>query len=223
MKDQALHIQEFQLVVMAEDFERSFDLFPADDTAAMGGGWNYNSSLDTSMEEDNFEFSATKADLEEETNRIDGDRIKRISFNTQNVASSSAKPNDDVSVRVTMHEQLSAMYDDFSQEGAISVTGSIHIKPSREINSPFCLIIKEASGNVQKIEHNESCCQDISEKAYDNGVYQSDRVLRIQLNPKVEDEDEILVASYSCVTKLRPVPLVSFTFRHVVVFLGLHL
>lgn len=202
---------------MADDFDRSFDFFQRkndgegnvkDIFKQSEQSWSKGNSglLDTSLEKDLFEFSATKSSLREKPSKLN--IFPEDPFD-KHQTSMSSKADTTITVQIAIHEQLSAMYDDFSQEGAIAVTGSVHVKPTKELKSSFCLVLKEVSANIQKLELKDKLCEDISDKARDNVIYPSDRILRITLNPKDTDEEDVLIANYSCVTKLRPVPLVS--------------
>jgi hypothetical protein len=165
-----------------EDFDRSFDFFNEGDDP-----WKEASkqALDTTFDSDVFEFSATSSfeGQEEETGSI-------FFPDDPFLASSPIK------VRVAIHEQLSAMYDDFSQEGAITVTGSIHVKVAESV--PFSLVLNDSAENVQRIEELPDVC------SVDNM-----RVLQVKLDP-THALEEIPIANYFCLPKLRPVPLVSF-------------
>jgi hypothetical protein len=184
---------------MSEDFDRSFDFFQSKVDAEenkvqqiwnQDNSWIINeTSLDTSFEGDMFEFSAAKSnpDSKDQTTVRKNVLFPADPFvkeqQQQNVEEKGA-----VSVQFAISEQVSAMYDDFSQEGAISVTGSIHMKPTEKIKSTICLVLKEVSTNVLRLDHVESTCEDISEVAYENGLNPSDKVLRINIKPNVDED-----------------------------------
>jgi hypothetical protein len=211
----------------------------------------------TSNTNDNQQqFSTAVAD-------IVGTTTTRTTTSNNNITSSSnlitsnnknnnnSTENESSTICISVHEQISAMYDDFSQEGAISVTGTISVQQANEIflvqqqeqeqqkkqqqkqkqKSSFCIVIKEVSTNIQKLELTTTTtttttdddsillvCEDISKEAHDDRnslLYPSDRAIRILVNnpnlnpnPTVSREANNIIATYSCVTKLRPVPLV---------------
>lgn len=226
---------------MSEDFDRSFEFFQSKEVE--GGvednkikqiwkhdnSWINSASLDTSFEGDNvFEFTADKVNPSSSTNNDDivdvnnkknimlfpSDPFVKEQHQQQQVVEDEKGA---IAVQFILSEQVSAMYDDFSQEGAISVTGSIYMKKAivmiqnNSNNETLCIVLKDVSTNVLRLDLVESICEDISEVAYDNGIYTSDRVLRINLNSNnVVGDEDILIANYSCIPKVRPVPLVSF-------------
>lgn len=106
----------------------------------------------------------------------------------------SPKP---MKVHVSVHEQLSAIYDEFSSEGSISVSGTVYVKAASAIS--FQLTFDDSEKLLQSIEVVESICGPTKSK--------TDPILRIELHP-LHANEEIMVATYTCETQLRPVPLV---------------
>jgi len=170
----------------SEDFDRSFDFFNEKDDPWKEASASSKQALDTTFDSDVFEFSATSSfgGQEEETGSI-------FFPDDPFMECSPIK----AWVRVAIHEQLSAMYDDFSQEGAITVTGSIHVKASE--CAPFSLVLKDTTENLQRIEEQVPGVCSVDNK----------RVLRVKLD-STHSLQEIPIANYFCLPKLRPVPLV---------------
>jgi hypothetical protein len=192
-----------------EDFDRSFDFFEGDGpdkTAWKDLSWTKNTSHETSFESTLFEFSATSGQQPEafpEPVFFPEDPF----FDGKNVSTHHAGDNKGgvSKVHVAIHEQLSAMYDDFSQEGSISVTGSLRVKPTVPVQGTFFLTLRDQQHQIHKLEPIESgVCKDVTGKTNRGG---SNRVLRVTLDSSTSEETPI--ATYSGVSKLRPVPVVS--------------
>lgn len=185
----------------ANDFDRSFDYFEIRDGAtknesflgdeAAGGG---ETLFDATLENDHFEFSVAEKSLPDAF----------TGAKATNFPDFLGQQLDPSTVYVAAHEQISAKYDDFSQEGTIAVTGSIHVRAATE--NPFTLVLRDNAQNIQYIEGVGACV--ISQSAA------GDRKLRVDLLEAQLNED-VLIANYFCAPKLRPVPLVSPTSPHI--------
>jgi hypothetical protein len=103
------------------------------------------------------------------------------------------------SIDVAIHEQLAATYDDFNQDGAVSLTGSIYVRTANA--KPFDLTINDESDSIIRVEPRAPICLQEEHKS-------CGRILRVELK-KSRANDETLIANYFCGPKLRPVPLVS--------------
>jgi hypothetical protein len=118
-------------------------------------------------------------------------------------------PEDPATVHVAIHEQLSAIYDDISEDPACQVEGSIHVKPSAEMgNSPFSLVLRDLMGHLKNVKDRTDFCQDVTDKVSRQGLHKSDRVFRVMLPPNVLANGEVPIAKYICSSRVRPVPLV---------------
>lgn len=113
-------------------------------------------------------------------------------------------------VQVVIHEQMSAFYDDLSADPACQIEGWISVRPQQK--APFCLVLRDLMTHVDKVEIQSPFCQDISVKTSRKGLHPADRVLRV--TPEVAQE-RVSIASYRCVSRLRPVPLVRKIHRWV--------
>jgi hypothetical protein len=189
---------------MAEnDFGLSFDHFKAqdgvdtnkDDSFCNGFAEVGKGVLDVTFESDLFEFSVADSSVHEDKN----DEAKSSWFPDFSILQEDQAPQQQqAKVHVAIHEQLSAIYDDFSQEGSISVTGSILVKSATMTS--FDLTVNDEVKYIQRIEPFETVCK--------LGRYSTkDRELLIKLN-SLRPNEEFLVANYFCTPKLRPVPLV---------------
>jgi hypothetical protein len=129
-------------------------------------------------------------------------------------------------IRVAIHEQLSAVYDDVSKEPVCHVRGSIHIKPTSSSISgsdppdPFCLVVRDLLDNIAHLETNSLLCTNVSDSANRTSLHKSDRILRVWVPSDSNPEDEISIATYVCTSKLRPVPMVCTTHSIDVGFFG---
>lgn len=172
----------FIMATGAEDFDRSFDYF-ATHQGGKEDSFQDEFADQTFVETDLFEFSAAESSFAED------DMGKHL----------SEQPVETTTVRVAVHEQLAALYDDFAQEGAMTVTGSIHVKAAAV--TPFSVLLRDKEQNVQSFE----VAGVVSECKLDAT---GGRELIVELQESQLNHD-IPIASYVCAPELRPVPLVS--------------
>ena len=144
--------------------------------------------LDVTFESDIFEFSVT------DSTAIDGTNTLPRSSSWFPDFSNIIEPT---AVDVAIHEQMAATYDDFTQNGAITVKGSIYIRTAA---TTFDVTINDDALSIQRLEQIESICKQRKDKT-------KTRTLCVQLKSSLPKE-EILIANYFCTPKLRPVPLV---------------
>jgi len=182
----------------SDDFDRSFELFEQQqktdnhehqlkDTSFATN----ETSFDTSFDSAGFEFSAEPSTLFPDDD-IDG----ALLFPADPF---QADRQVDV-VHVALHEQISALYDDFSQEGSVTVTGSIHVIMAT--NQPVTLRLIDETQQLQRVEQlDDSVCRMLRD---DEG----NRSLRVQLD-QAKLFSQVHLADFVCVAALRPVPLVS--------------
>lgn len=114
-------------------------------------------------------------------------------------------------VKVYIHEQLAARYDDGSSEGVVSIEGTIYVQATGRSSTPFCLVIRDLLEQIEHIEEQVDVCCNMTNRVSLKGLHQSDRVLRITLND-ASTFRETIVLKYFCVPTLRPVPLVRLPF-----------
>jgi hypothetical protein len=166
----------------AEDFDRSFDFF----SEIENDPWK---SFDTNADSHFFAFSPTTVNNDETTDEDDA-----FCFFEDDVFQEKSIP-------LAIHEEVSAMYDDFSpSQGGISVRGSIALKNIHHnkihLQKKFRLVWKGSVQNIQRIEPVSDICQ-----------IEEDGRISVQLKAD-QSEDEIVLANYFCIPELRPVPLV---------------
>jgi hypothetical protein len=181
-----------------DDFDRSFDYFVKDHA-----GGKVDSFLDdfagsghdpaiAAFDGDVFQFPATASSPVSDQHQL----FQSLQFAA--FPDPSQLEGNTPIVHVSIREQLSAMYDDFTQEGSIAVTGSICVKSAQ--TKRFHLVVKDEESNVQRLESIRSQKNVLGESGK--------RELRVDLKGTKPNE-EVLVANYFCSPKLRPVPLVS--------------
>ena len=194
-----------------EAFDRSFEFFEShdgeDDPWSVVPGPANKKLLETSFESD--PFSAISSIKPEDTNFTLFPQDPFVSSSVEPVP-----PTPTVStVRVGVHEQLSAFYDDMSTQGSVHVAGSIHVKPAfGGIPGPFCLVCRDLLDQIERLDARTDVCLDITDQTKLHGLqHPTDRVLRVTLpNPLTGPATEgIAVANYVCSPGLRPVPMVS--------------
>jgi hypothetical protein len=190
-----------------EDFDNSFDYFEGSEKDPWNGQtWGKNASLDSSFDssfdDGLFEFSATSS-----VQGLDADLDSQSLFFTDPFSLTPPRKEGPVTIRVAMHEQLSALYDDESADTSCQVEGSIHVKPTTDIKGPFHLTIRDVMNQLGRIEVKPDICRDVSDKISRKDLQKQDRVLRVSLPPNAMNQ-EIPIARYYCELSLRPVPMV---------------
>lgn len=170
-----------------DSFDRSSNSFTRNNDTWTG----QDSSFDNS---DPFEFSAMQARLPE--------KDPGFIANYRHVA----LPVNPI-VKVYIHEQLAALYDDVSKEGAVSIEGTVYVQATGR--SPFCIVLRDLLEQIECVEEQAEVCINITDRVSSKGLHHADRVLRIALDT-ASPFRETIVLKYVCVPTLRPVPLVRF-------------
>jgi hypothetical protein len=81
------------------------------------------------------------------------------------------------------------------------------VKPSKRKPSSFCLTVKDKKGHVERWEEQSKVCENITATVPHLALDQGDQVFRVSL--KNQEVLEAPIVAYSCVPKLKPIPLVS--------------
>lgn len=97
-------------------------------------------------------------------------------------------------VQVAVTEQLSVVYDD-SGEPVSQIQGTIVVRPKKEMRKPFCLTVKDVGNHINEIEPVHRGCEILTRQ-------RNETVLRMN-----HVSGEATIASYSCFSSLRPVPI----------------
>jgi hypothetical protein len=190
-----------------EDFDRSFNYFasdkgegddvrPVDSFLEEFAGGGEQDLLNTTFESEVFQFPVTDSSL------LPSNDPSTVSQSLQFAVfpeGNDQPQNSTPIVHVNVCEQLSAMYDDLSQEGTVLVTGSICVQ-STEKGKRFKLILEDDALNVQRIESTHAAKSD-------SRSTRTSREILVDLQ-NAKSSDEVLIAKYFCSHKLRPVPLV---------------
>ena len=208
-----------------DDFDRSFDFFQsqiasseqrdpwAEKLTVLGVKQNVNNTSGdtTSFEDDLFEFTATSSvqvgDFDEP------DESQSFFFPTDPFGTPITEKRQ--IVRVAIHEQLSALYDDISSDPACQVDGRVLVQTptSKSTTEPirsFCLLLRDLFGHLDRCDLKDSVCEDITSTMSPDGLHKTDRVLKIRLPNDAPANDEISILTYTCSQSLRPVPMVGF-------------
>ena len=197
-----------------------------------------NVTFDT-VETDVFEFSAGESELNHRAGVDDGEVFRTpsdVEWSIFRGAKNNAKDNkkfvgdeddDDDGrrrknanglpvVSVSVDEQLSAMYDDVSQEPTCHLEGAVHARSMVDMGQhPFCLVLRDLLGHIDVLEDRPAVSKDVSKEISRKGLHRGDRVVRISL-PSTSKGKVLQIARYICHTELRPVPLVRLWFHRTV-------
>lgn len=155
---------------------------------------------ESSFDNDPFDFSAVQFNT-----RIT-ERDPHFFSNLSNAA-----PQTTPIVKVYVHEQLAALYDDVSNESAVGIEGTVYVQAMGRSSTPFCIVVRDLLEQIERIEEQADVCYNITDRVSLKGLHHADRVLRITLNSSSTSPfRETIVLKYVCVPTLRPVPLVRF-------------
>ena len=169
-----------------------------------------NATFET-VETDVFEFSA-----ENSVSHADSpDDVAFSLFRGGNAAAARDKKHADPKhtgppvVSVAIHEQLSATYDDVSEEPSCHLEGTVYVRATTDMSRhPFCLVVRDLLSHIDVLEDRAMVAKDVSQQILRTGLHRADRVMRISL-PSSATRKDVQVARYVCSSRLRPVPLVS--------------
>lgn len=161
-------------------------------------------------------------------NRLNNSNNKNDNFVEQQNSNNNTNRRRLVHVRI--HEQVSALYDDFSQDGSIAVTGTIYLQTTL----PSLVLYLKNAKYIQRIEERDKVSKlvlvasgvgggstasgltqapdDFSQDGWTTTM--TTRALKVDLPPPAlgmmspAAPTEIPVANFYCIAKARPVPLV---------------
>jgi hypothetical protein len=183
-----------------EAFDKSFEIFKE----AGADPWtDIKKSKQTILQESTH--SATRDDRELEEYARERPRSPPVSF-----ASDPAWPsgsNKRGKLRVTVREQLSALYTDGS-DPSVRIDGSILVKASDTGDEPIYLTVRDDMEHIDTMEVRTSLCHTVSPASDSYDTQDTDRILKVHSLPS-ENDGDVVVAYYTCAPRLRPVPLVS--------------
>lgn len=174
--------------------------------------WGQNALMNVTfetVETDVFEFSAG----ESAQNGASPSDVEFSLFRGGNAVRDGHLPQEKrnagpPSVSVSMHEQLSSIYDDASQEPSCHLEGTIHVRSTTDMSRhPFCLVLRDLMSHIDVLEDRPAVAKDVSREISRKGLHKGDRVMRISL-PSSAKGKSVQIARYICTTGLRPVPLV---------------
>jgi hypothetical protein len=161
------------------------------------------------VETDVFEFSAEGSVQNEDSPSDVEFSLFRGGVSREPFKQSRGVPAGPPVVTVTVHERLSAVYDDVSEEPSCHLEGSIHVRTSVDVSRhPFCLVMRDLLGHMDVLEDRSEVAKDVSNQVSRTSLHRTDRVLRVSL-PSSATHKEVQVARYICSNQLRSVPLVS--------------
>ncbi|CAB9504998.1 expressed unknown protein [Seminavis robusta] len=112
----------------------------------------------------------------------------------------------DATVRVSIREEFSTIYDDAGSTPSCCLEGSIYVQPlsiSFDTQKQFSLVVKDSHGYVENLQSVQTVSTNISTPAHREG---GETVFRVKL-PKQSSAVEVPVASYTCNPQLRPIPM----------------
>ena len=86
----------------------------------------------------------------------------------------------------------------------------IKVKPKENGPTSFCIAINDPRKNISRFERNEEACQNVTSSFSPDKLAAGDQIFRIHVRDK--DLLESPIATYTCSSRLKPMPLVSFVW-----------
>lgn len=129
---------------------------------------------------------------------------------TKSKSPPNALKESKINVGVVVKERLSILYDEATNEPSCKVTGDIYVKPTnRKLNS-FALTVRDSRDNVEDWDERNRRCRNVTAAVPHLALDPSDQVFSISMKRDHQNELglENPVVSYSCIPRLRPMPLV---------------
>ena len=224
------------------DFDRSFEAYAEHPPLFETTATNPNKPSDVvkeSTDDTNNNNKQTEVVVEEEVDDDDGELD--VSFDSEDafpatIASArsavlsalqeqqQAADESSPPIHVTLHEELSAVYDETTAGTAITpviaVTGSVRVSSAGNSSSTrysptdsstaASVVLRDPGGAIARVEPVAAYCTACDEQHIPNPMSPLEDPTtqhRLQLEQLTSDES-VLVARYMCTAKLQPVPLV---------------
>lgn len=124
-----------------------------------------------------------------------------------------------IKVGIVLKERLSILYDEATNEPTCKVVGNIFVKPTNRKLDSFALTVRDSRNHVEHWDERNSRCRNITAAVPHLALDASDQVFSISMKRDHQNDLglENPVVSYSCISRLRPMPLVrifSITMNH---------
>ena len=134
--------------------------------------------------------------------------------------SSDARPHrhsnsPGVKIHVALQERLSILFDDSTKDPICRVVGRIFVKSSQGTGKPactidsFCLTIRDQRAHIEHWDDDNSRCQNITAGVPHLALDPGDQIFLVTLKGD-QSEPEAPIVGYTCIPRLRPMPMVSF-------------
>jgi hypothetical protein len=145
-------------------------------------------------------------------------KIKQKSISNQTKPSSSSIANNiimrETKIGVVIQERLSILFDDTTKDPICKVVGSIYVKPTKRNINSFCLTVRDKRSHVEHWDEQNSRCRNITAGVPHLALDPGDQVFKISLTKNRGEHHqqdlglEVPVVSYTCIPRLRPMPMV---------------
>ena len=115
-----------------------------------------------------------------------------------------------INLGVVMKERLSIFFDETTNGPSCKVVGSIYVKPTKRRINTFALTIRDSRNHVEHWDERNSRCRNITAAVPHLALDAADQVFSISLNRDDQHNQglEAPVVNYTCIPKLRPMPMV---------------
>jgi len=120
-------------------------------------------------------------------------------------------------VEVTVEERLSIEFNETTNDPSCKIVGSIFVKPTKRNISTFSLTIRDSQSCIEYWDERNSRCRNITASVPHLALDPGDQVFSISLNNRDHQHNLGLgapIVSYTCIPKLRPIPMLLKTKCH---------
>jgi hypothetical protein len=109
-----------------------------------------------------------------------------------------------------VRERLSIIFNETTNGPSCKVVGNIYVKPTKRRISSFSLTIRDSRAHVEHWDERNSRCRNITAGVPHLALDPGDQVFSISLNREHQHDLglDAPVVSYTCIPRLRPMPMV---------------
>jgi hypothetical protein len=137
------------------------------------------------------------------------------SSRSSNVKSHRRPNSPDVKIHVVLEERLSILFDDSTKDPICRIVGRIFVRLPPETEKrkctidSFCLTIRDKRAHIEHWDNGNSRCHNITAGVPHLSLDPGDQIFLVKLTGDQNELEEPIVG-YTCIPRLRPMPMVSF-------------
>ena len=150
------------------------------------------------------------------TNNIGNSSASTLKRGAKTKSPTNVVKESKIKVGIVVKERLSILYDEATNEPTCKVVGSVFVKPTNRKLDSFALTVRDSRNHVEHWDERNSRCRNITAAVPHLALDASDQVFSISMKRDHQNDLglDTPVVSYSCISKLRPMPLVRTFYNH---------